>query len=106
MLKKDINILYDENNPLHESILRDLFKICFIDEHTVLHEGNIDIKENEIKNDDNLENGKKDQYPEGLKDDRWLDIGFQRNDPRTDFRGGGLFGLRAIIYFISNYRQK
>jgi len=45
-------------------------------------------------------------FPENLKDDKWTSIGFQRNDPRTDFRGGGIFSLRALIYFISKYRQK
>ena len=30
----------------------------------------------------------------GMKSEKWSDIGFQGKDPRTDFRGGGLEGLR------------
>jgi len=37
-LKKEINILYDETNNAHEEVLKDLYKICFLDEHTILQE--------------------------------------------------------------------
>lgn len=33
----------------------------------------------------------------------WGDVGFQGDDPSTDFRGMGLFGLNQLTYFASNY---
>ena len=44
-LKEEINILYDSNNHAHETLLKDLYKICFMDEHTILLQDEIDIKE-------------------------------------------------------------
>ena len=44
--------------------------------------------------------------PEGLKSDKWKDIGFQGKDPRTDFRGGGVIGLYSINYFIENFKNE
>lgn len=34
---------------------------------------------------------------------QWADIGFQGDDPKTDFRGMGLLGLENLLYFASNY---
>ncbi|KAK7867153.1 hypothetical protein R5R35_008352 [Gryllus longicercus] len=34
---------------------------------------------------------------------RWQDIGFQGDDPKTDFRGMGLLGLENLIYFAREY---
>ena len=36
---------------------------------------------------------------------QWQDIGFQGDDPKTDFRGMGLLGLHNL-YFFSDYYQK
>ncbi|KAK3911998.1 ELMO domain-containing protein 1 [Frankliniella fusca] len=36
---------------------------------------------------------------------QWQDIGFQGDDPKTDFRGMGLLGLHNLYYF-SDYYQK
>eukprot|EP01084_Bolivina_argentea_P160975 280265_1 len=33
----------------------------------------------------------------------WQQIGFQGNDPSTDIRGSGLFGVLQLIYIIENY---
>uniref|UniRef100_A0A0K0FQ21 ELMO domain-containing protein n=1 Tax=Strongyloides venezuelensis TaxID=75913 RepID=A0A0K0FQ21_STRVS len=33
---------------------------------------------------------------------QWEDIGFQGNDPATDFRGMGLLGLEQLVYFAKN----
>lgn len=33
----------------------------------------------------------------------WSEIGFQGNDPRTDFRGMGLLGLYNLLYLSDNY---
>jgi hypothetical protein len=34
---------------------------------------------------------------------QWGDIGFQGDDPKTDFRGMGLLGLDNLIYFSTKY---
>ena len=35
---------------------------------------------------------------EGLQADRWMDMGWQRNDPSSDFRGAGLVSLQNHLY--------
>ncbi|CEP11931.1 hypothetical protein [Parasitella parasitica] len=34
---------------------------------------------------------------------QWIEIGFQGNDPATDFRGMGLQGLDDLLYFIQKH---
>mmetsp|Transcript_66793 Transcript_66793/g.157299 ORF Transcript_66793/g.157299 Transcript_66793/m.157299 type:complete len:279 (+) Transcript_66793:62-898(+) len=34
--------------------------------------------------------------PPGRRDERWKELGFQDQDPRTDFRGGGLLSLKCM----------
>ncbi|KAJ8681861.1 hypothetical protein QAD02_017653 [Eretmocerus hayati] len=34
---------------------------------------------------------------------QWQDIGFQGDDPRTDFRGMGVLGLENLVYFAQEY---
>ncbi|KAF4520038.1 hypothetical protein B566_EDAN008325 [Ephemera danica] len=36
---------------------------------------------------------------------QWQDIGFQGDDPKTDFRGMGLLGLENLLFFASEYRS-
>ncbi|XP_068155424.1 ELMO domain-containing protein 2 [Drosophila tropicalis] len=36
---------------------------------------------------------------------QWQDIGFQGDDPKTDFRGMGLLGLENLLYFASAYND-
>ena len=31
---------------------------------------------------------------------QWTEIGFQGNDPRTDFRGMGVLGLDQLLYVL------
>nr|CAH7738984.1 unnamed protein product [Callosobruchus chinensis] len=35
---------------------------------------------------------------------QWQDIGFQGEDPKTDFRGMGLLGLENLLFFATQYR--
>ncbi|KAK2817175.1 hypothetical protein Q5P01_025366 [Channa striata] len=37
---------------------------------------------------------------------QWGDIGFQGDDPKTDFRGMGLLGLINLVFFSENYTDK
>jgi hypothetical protein len=34
---------------------------------------------------------------------QWVEIGFQGNDPATDFRGMGIQGLNDLLYFVQHY---
>ena len=34
---------------------------------------------------------------------QWQDIGFQGDDPKTDFRGMGILGLENLVYFSQEY---
>ncbi|XP_058791128.1 ELMO domain-containing protein 2 [Phymastichus coffea] len=34
---------------------------------------------------------------------QWQDIGFQGDDPKTDFRGMGILGLENLVYFAQEY---
>eukprot|EP00347_Sterkiella_histriomuscorum_P007742 403347728 len=38
-----------------------------------------------------------------LKGSAWRNFGFQSDNPRTDFRGSGLFGLKNLKYFAERY---
>ena len=42
---------------------------------------------------------------ESRKSEQWKSLGFQGIDPATDIRGGGIFGLRCLVYFAATYPQ-
>jgi len=46
-------------------------------------------------------------YPEqqlkGLVSEQWKDIGFQGDDPSTDFRGMGILGLENLVYLATQH---
>nr|ACO10088.1 ELMO domain-containing protein 2 [Osmerus mordax] len=37
---------------------------------------------------------------------QWGDIGFQGDDPKTDFRGMGMLGLSNLLFFSQNYTEE
>ncbi|XP_069487299.1 ELMO domain-containing protein 2 isoform X3 [Ambystoma mexicanum] len=37
---------------------------------------------------------------------QWGDIGFQGDDPKTDFRGMGMLGLANLLYFSHHYTEE
>ncbi|XP_014441808.1 ELMO domain-containing protein 2 isoform X3 [Tupaia chinensis] len=37
---------------------------------------------------------------------QWAEIGFQGDDPKTDFRGMGILGLINLVYFSENYTNE
>lgn len=41
---------------------------------------------------------------EGRITKRWQEIGFQGDDPKTDFRGMGMLGLENLYFFASEYK--
>ncbi|XP_065335907.1 ELMO domain-containing protein 1 [Cloeon dipterum] len=36
---------------------------------------------------------------------QWQDIGFQGDDPKTDFRGMGMLGLENLLFFATDYNK-
>ncbi|KAI8111521.1 hypothetical protein M9435_004021 [Picochlorum sp. BPE23] len=48
-----------------------------------------------------------DSAPQGLShttytSDRWVDLGFQSDDPSRDFRGGGVLSLTCLVYMAES----
>lgn len=41
----------------------------------------------------------------GMISKQWSQIGFQGEDPSTDFRGMGLLGLENLLYFATYYQE-
>ncbi|KAK6486540.1 ELMO domain-containing protein 1 isoform X1, partial [Huso huso] len=64
---------YDSENPEHEEILLKLWKLLRPD---------VPLK--------------------GRITKQWCEIGFQGDDPKTDFRGMGLLGLLNLVYFAEH----
>lgn len=71
--KQFLHIPYDASNLDHEAVLAEYWKLC---------------TRTELFN---------------RKSNDWKALGFQGTDPATDFRGGGIFGLRALVYFAHRY---
>mmetsp|Transcript_100984 Transcript_100984/g.225538 ORF Transcript_100984/g.225538 Transcript_100984/m.225538 type:complete len:294 (+) Transcript_100984:66-947(+) len=40
------------------------------------------------------------------KSKRWRELGFQGDDPRTDFRGGGFLALRCLCYLVDHHLEE
>lgn len=68
---------YDCENDTHEDMLLKLWKL--------------------LKPDEQLE----DRVCKG-----WRQLGFQGTDPKTDFRGMGILGLKCMVYFAENHNEK
>ncbi|XP_011301872.1 ELMO domain-containing protein 2 [Fopius arisanus] len=67
-------VSYDSDNPEHELSLLKLWNL--------------------LKPEENLE---------ARVTKQWQDIGFQGDDPKTDFRGMGVLGLENLVYFAEEY---
>lgn len=72
----------EENNSDKNIELLDYFKSKLIDMYNYYN----------IKYDENFNLYKK--------------VGFQTNNPLSDFRGGGLLALKFMVYYIDNYRDE
>lgn len=68
-LRAYISVPYDGNNPEHQEGLRKLWKLAFPHLPCTV-----------------------------LKTAQWKEMGWQGDDPGTDFRGAGLYGLENLIY--------
>jgi len=69
---------FDVSDEEHQKVLQRLWKMSFSDDH----EGYAPIS------------------------DKWKMLGFQTNNPSTDFRGAGIFGLSNLIYFGEKYPRR
>jgi hypothetical protein len=78
-LRRDVELLrtelYDAKNPKHEEKLLKLWSALMPD---------IELTSRVTK--------------------QWQDIGFQGDDPKTDFRGMGMLGLENLLYFATEYK--
>ena len=74
---------YDPANVEHEQLLAALFDLVFPPGSSDRQEANM----------------------ETLHSVRWIDVGFQQKNPRTDFRGGGMLSLHCI-YYIAAYKPE
>lgn len=68
-------VQYDADNFTHESKLYELWERLMPDEPLI-----------------------------GRVTKQWQDIGFQGDDPKTDFRGMGMLGLENLLYFAKEYQ--
>ena len=97
-LKKKVIPSYDNNNPIHENSLLQLFsktkKIIFNNQESP--DLISSITTSSINSSNNMNHEKT----------IWRKIGFQTDNPRTDFRAGGIFSLDVMNYFSNNYEKE
>ena len=94
-IKKKVIPSYNAQNEEHEKTLKELFN-----------------KTKELLNNDNnissteiTEITTKESSNEDENEKIWRKIGFQTKEPRNDFRGGGIYSLDLMIYFIKNFEK-
>ncbi|KAH7987028.1 hypothetical protein HPB49_026126 [Dermacentor silvarum] len=46
-----------------------------------------------------------DEHLRGPVSKQWTEVGFQGEDPRTDFRGMGMLGLENLVFFATEYTE-
>lgn len=101
------NCVSDE--PAYEALLLDLWRAIYSQEHlqrrSSLH---VPIAEENLLNfsDSESDSGGVDTKEIGEYErvgETWSRLGFQRPDPTTDFRAGGMLSLQCLVYFASHY---
>ena len=80
-LKMETNIPYDENNSEHEKTLS-----SFYDSSKNIYKDIFDF--DSIK-----------------EEEKWKIFGFQSTNPRTDFRGAGIYSLKFMNYFVNHFEE-
>lgn len=75
-LKTRITVLYDTENKDHQDKLRRLWELSFPGEPCT-----------------------------SLRCARWKDMGWQNEDPASDFRGGGLLSLESLTYMAAQHPE-
>ncbi|KAH7434446.1 hypothetical protein KP509_06G018100 [Ceratopteris richardii] len=75
-LQLRLEVAFDRTRPDHQEALKALWHAAF---------PNIELK--------------------GLISDQWKEMGWQGNDPSTDFRGGGYISLENLLFFAKNFQK-
>ena len=101
-LSNKCSVSYDQENPIHEKLLFDFF--------TGIQKIFKEETEEDYENLDNkiLSKRKTKDYDENnaLIKDFSKKIGFQSDNPRTDFKEGGFYSLEFMNCFINNYKTE
>ena len=80
-LKIETNVPYDEKNSEHEKTLT-----SFLETSKNIYKDIIDF--------DSIS-----------EEEKWKIFGFQSENPRTDFRGGGFYSLKFMNYFVNHFED-
>ena len=94
-LKKKVIPSYNAQNEEHEKTLKELFN-----KTKELLNNDKNISSSEITEITTKESSNEDE-----NEKIWRKIGFQTKEPRNDFRGGGIYSLDLMIYFIKNFEK-
>lgn len=120
---------YNEDNKDHENLLKNLFdksnelilnsnsntnntnnidnqnkKVDLVSSNTLGYNSIITSSIENSKEIEEINNGKNKKI--NTEYSIWRIIGFQTDNPRTDFRAGGLCSLKFMIYFIDHYKNE
>lgn len=93
-LKEKVSIPFNTEEQDHEKLLQDFF--------SNVNELIGEEKECEITTNSSINNNEKNNLISSLS----KKIGFQTENPRTDFRAGGLYSLEFMNFFVQNYKNE
>lgn len=102
-LSKKCSIPYNPQDESHEKLLLDFFTT--IKELVPKIEKEEDEEEYNLMDKEDSNNINTENENNNIIKEISQRIGFQNEDPRTDFRAGGVFSLEFINYFINNYKN-
>ena len=104
-LKKKVILSFDEKNPSHELSLQQLFNKS----KNILYKNKDKEKDEQLSNNTTNTLTTKGTSNNNISEEDgliWRKIGFQTNNPRTDFRAGGIFSLDLMNYFANNHENE
>ena len=104
-LKKKVILSFDEKNPSHELSLQQLFNKS----KDILYNDKDKEKDEQLSDNTTITLTTKGTSNNNISEEDgliWRKIGFQTNNPRTDFRAGGIFSLDLMNYFANNHENE
>ena len=104
-LKKKVIPSFDEKNPSHELSLQQLFNKS----KDILYNDKDKEKDEQLSDNTTITLTTKGTSNNNISEEDgliWRKIGFQTNNPRTDFRAGGIFSLELMNYFANNHENE
>lgn len=104
-LRKKVIPEFDEKDSFHELALQTLLSNT---KEILSKNKDKDKESSDIISNDTITTKASSSNNNKLEDDSklWRKIGFQTNNPRTDFRAGGIFSLDLMNYFVVNYENE